>query len=127
MYWTVSTSLGQKLKFSFVCSLHLEMRSFGGGDWKMSVPNYLQDKLDVPEKMDLDIPDLPSGPLDVYRKKASFCWKDMVRFLDDEDTIAFKKRVFGVLKNDPSLPEYLAMIFLWSMLVKLPSSSVNSS
>ena len=34
--------------------------------------------------------DLPSGPLDVYRKKASFNWKDMLRFIDGEDNIIFK-------------------------------------
>lgn len=36
------------------------------------------------------LPDLPNGPLSGYRRKASFNWKDMVMFLDDEDIIAFK-------------------------------------
>lgn len=36
------------------------------------------------------IPDLPPGPLDVYRKKASFNWKEMVLFLDGEDVQEFK-------------------------------------
>lgn len=42
--------------------------------------------------MDLSakIPDLPSGPLDVYRKMASFNWKEMLRFMDGEEIIAFK-------------------------------------
>lgn len=48
-----------------------------------------------------DIPDLPSGPLDIYRKKASFNWKDMMRFLDGEEIIAFKQHVFQTLENDP--------------------------
>lgn len=67
----------------------------------MSVPRYSEDKFTPPEKMRPDLPDLPSGPLDVYRRRASFNWKDMVMFLDGEEIIAFKKRVFGVLENDP--------------------------
>ncbi|XP_075050483.1 peroxisomal acyl-coenzyme A oxidase 3 isoform X2 [Mixophyes fleayi] len=45
--------------------------------------------------------DLPSGPLCAYRRKASFNWKDMVMFLDDEDIIVFKKKIFSTLENDP--------------------------
>ncbi|XP_077333976.1 peroxisomal acyl-coenzyme A oxidase 3 [Lithobates pipiens] len=47
------------------------------------------------------LPDLPNGPLSGYRRKASFNWKDMVMFLDDEDIIAFKKKIFSTLENDP--------------------------
>lgn len=36
------------------------------------------------------IEDLPPGPLDVYRKKASFNWKDMVFFLEGEEIYALK-------------------------------------
>lgn len=36
--------------------------------------------------MDL-IPDLPSGPLDVYRKQASFNWKKMKLFLESPEDI----------------------------------------
>ena len=36
--------------------------------------------------------DFPSGPLDVYRKKASFDWKEMKMFLDGEDILRFKVR-----------------------------------
>lgn len=45
-----------------------------------------------PKKMDLSqgFPELPSGPLDVYRKRASFNWKEMLRFLEGEEIIAFK-------------------------------------
>lgn len=42
------------------------------------------------EKMDHAIEDLPPGPLDVYRKKASFNWKDMVLFLEGEEICALK-------------------------------------
>ncbi|KAM8899463.1 peroxisomal acyl-coenzyme A oxidase 3 isoform 1-T2 [Spinachia spinachia] len=45
--------------------------------------------------------DLPSGPLDFYRKKASFNWKDMVLFLEGEDIVAFKKHVLRTLEDDP--------------------------
>lgn len=34
--------------------------------------------------------DFPRGPLDVYRQKASFSWKDMLDFLEGEDIQAFK-------------------------------------
>uniref|UniRef100_A0AAX7SE61 Acyl-coenzyme A oxidase n=1 Tax=Astatotilapia calliptera TaxID=8154 RepID=A0AAX7SE61_ASTCA len=53
--------------------------------------------------MNRDVADLPSGPLDVYRNKASFSWKDMVRFIDGEDVYLFKvtQHVFRTLENDP--------------------------
>ncbi|XP_015200416.1 peroxisomal acyl-coenzyme A oxidase 3 [Lepisosteus oculatus] len=48
-----------------------------------------------------DLSDLPSGPLDTYRKKASFDWKEMVVYLDGEEILAFKQKVFRALENDP--------------------------
>ncbi|KAM5194440.1 peroxisomal acyl-coenzyme A oxidase 3 isoform 1-T4 [Mantella aurantiaca] len=47
------------------------------------------------------LPDLPNGALAEYRRKASFCWKDMARFLDDDDIVAFKSKIFSTLENDP--------------------------
>lgn len=47
------------------------------------------------------LPDLPNGPLNEYRRKASFNWKDMVLFLDDEEIVAFKNQIFSTLENDP--------------------------
>ncbi|XP_075713644.1 peroxisomal acyl-coenzyme A oxidase 3 isoform X2 [Rhinoderma darwinii] len=47
------------------------------------------------------LPELPNGPLNEYRRKASFYWKDMVMFLEDEDIAAFKKKIFSTLENDP--------------------------
>ncbi|KAF1380359.1 hypothetical protein PFLUV_G00162840 [Perca fluviatilis] len=47
------------------------------------------------------VADFPSGPLDIYRNKASFNWKDMLCFLDGEEIIAFKQQVFKALENDP--------------------------
>ncbi|XP_022603604.1 peroxisomal acyl-coenzyme A oxidase 3 [Seriola dumerili] len=51
--------------------------------------------------MDHEVADLPSGPLDIYRKKASFNWKDMLLFLDGEEILAFKHHVSRTLENDP--------------------------
>lgn len=42
------------------------------------------------KKMDHEIEDLPHGPLDIYRKKASFNWKDMIRFLDGDEIYALR-------------------------------------
>ncbi|KAM9295536.1 peroxisomal acyl-coenzyme A oxidase 3 isoform 2-T4 [Morus bassanus] len=47
------------------------------------------------------LPDFPRGPLCKYRKKASFNWKEMAVFLDGEDTIQFKNRIFSALESDP--------------------------
>lgn len=58
----------------------------------MSLPGVTDGKYILGEKMTLDIPDLPSGPMDIYRKKASFDWKDMMRFLEGDEIIAFKVR-----------------------------------
>ncbi|XP_078132010.1 peroxisomal acyl-coenzyme A oxidase 3-like isoform X2 [Sander vitreus] len=48
-----------------------------------------------------EVADFPSGPLDIYRNKASFNWKDMLCFLDGEEIIAFKQHVFKTFENDP--------------------------
>uniref|UniRef100_A0A9J8AQ47 Acyl-coenzyme A oxidase n=1 Tax=Cyprinus carpio carpio TaxID=630221 RepID=A0A9J8AQ47_CYPCA len=53
------------------------------------------------KKMDEGIPDIPSGPLDIYRKKASFSWKQMLQFLEGDEIIAFKQHVFRTLESDP--------------------------
>lgn len=45
------------------------------------------------KKMDNEVADLPSGPLDIYRKKASFSWKDMLRFIEGDESVAFKVAV----------------------------------
>ncbi|XP_056298630.1 peroxisomal acyl-coenzyme A oxidase 3 isoform X1 [Pseudoliparis swirei] len=51
--------------------------------------------------MDHGVADLPRGPLDLYRHKASFNWKDMLLFLEGEDIMAFKRQVFTALEGDP--------------------------
>lgn len=41
------------------------------------------------------LPDLPRGPLEAYRARASFCWKEMVLFLEGEDVLRLKVRLGG--------------------------------
>ncbi|XP_041820833.1 peroxisomal acyl-coenzyme A oxidase 3 [Chelmon rostratus] len=48
-----------------------------------------------------EVADPPSGPLDIYRKKASFNWKDMLYFIEDENVRTLKHHVFKTLENDP--------------------------
>ncbi|XP_068613419.1 peroxisomal acyl-coenzyme A oxidase 3-like [Brachionichthys hirsutus] len=50
--------------------------------------------------MDHKMADLPTGPLDLYRKKASFNWKDMLVFIEGEELHSFKQHVFKTLEND---------------------------
>ncbi|XP_052800713.1 peroxisomal acyl-coenzyme A oxidase 3-like [Mya arenaria] len=45
--------------------------------------------------------DFPPGPLDLYRSKASFNWKEMRMFLDGEDILRFKNKVWTTLERDP--------------------------
>ncbi|PVD31700.1 hypothetical protein C0Q70_07118 [Pomacea canaliculata] len=45
--------------------------------------------------------DFPAGPLDQYRSKASFSWKTMRLFLDGEDIIRYKDKVWTTLEQDP--------------------------
>uniref|UniRef100_G3WUH2 Acyl-coenzyme A oxidase n=1 Tax=Sarcophilus harrisii TaxID=9305 RepID=G3WUH2_SARHA len=47
------------------------------------------------------LPDLPKGPLCIYREKSSFSWKELLLFLEGEDMIIFKKRIFSAFENDP--------------------------
>ncbi|KAF7646834.1 hypothetical protein LDENG_00181690 [Lucifuga dentata] len=58
-------------------------------------------KSELEEEIDSIVDDLPSGPLDIYRKKASFNWKEMLFFIDGEEAIKFKKHMFTTLENDP--------------------------
>ncbi|KAJ3585758.1 hypothetical protein NHX12_014477 [Muraenolepis orangiensis] len=47
------------------------------------------------------VPDLPRGPLDMYRERASFNWKEMVVFVEGEENLEFKQHIFTTLENDP--------------------------
>jgi acyl-CoA oxidase len=43
----------------------------------------------------------PPGPLDIYRKKASFDWYEMKRFIDGEELLETKEHIWSVLAKDP--------------------------
>ncbi|GFG32146.1 hypothetical protein Cfor_06903 [Coptotermes formosanus] len=47
------------------------------------------------------VPDFPPGPLDLYRKQASFDWKKLKLFLEDEAIIEFKMKIWRTLEADP--------------------------
>ena len=47
-------------------------------------------KVDVHPSLDEILKDFPPGPLDRYRNKASFDWKQMKIFWDGEDCTLFK-------------------------------------
>lgn len=47
------------------------------------------------------ISDLPKGPLDVYRKRATFDWKSLKFNLEGEDCLQFQNRMWDVIKNNP--------------------------
>ncbi|XP_074641491.1 peroxisomal acyl-coenzyme A oxidase 3-like [Tubulanus polymorphus] len=65
--------------------------------------------------------DFPTGPLSVYRNAASFDWKQMKLFLEGEEIIKFKNKVWKFLRDDPlfnqsseriSLERYRELTFL---------------
>nr|CAD7256880.1 unnamed protein product [Timema shepardi] len=47
------------------------------------------------------LPDFPPGPLDVYRKQATFDWKKMRIFVETEDILKFKAHIWKTLESDP--------------------------
>jgi len=47
------------------------------------------------------LPEWPSGPLDRYRSKATFDWRQMKLLLEGEDVIRFKNRIWKAFENDP--------------------------
>lgn len=60
-------------------------------------------------------PDIPKGPLSVYRARASFSSKELLLFWDDQDVVEFKVRSCGVWLCLYSLTEvtFPALIALW--------------
>ncbi|XP_045690013.1 peroxisomal acyl-coenzyme A oxidase 3 isoform X2 [Phyllostomus hastatus] len=46
-------------------------------------------------------PDFPRGPLQAYRARASFSWKELALFWEGEDVLRFKKTIFSALEKDP--------------------------
>ncbi|XP_075400762.1 peroxisomal acyl-coenzyme A oxidase 3-like isoform X2 [Tenrec ecaudatus] len=68
------------------------------------------------------LPDPPQGPLQAYRARASFSWRDLLLFLEGEELLRFKRTIFEALEGDPlfekhgdaalPLEEYRALTFL---------------
>lgn len=50
--------------------------------------------------MDL-LKDFPPGPLDQYRQQASFDWKSLKVFMEDEKLLEFKLKLWKALEDDP--------------------------
>uniref|UniRef100_UPI00358E446A peroxisomal acyl-coenzyme A oxidase 3-like n=1 Tax=Myxine glutinosa TaxID=7769 RepID=UPI00358E446A len=47
------------------------------------------------------LPPLPAGPLDAYRRSASFDWRRLALFFVGEEVLRFQKRIWDVLEQDP--------------------------
>ncbi|XP_059473398.1 peroxisomal acyl-coenzyme A oxidase 3-like [Neocloeon triangulifer] len=47
------------------------------------------------------LPDFPPGPLDSYRKQATFDWKKLRLFIENEDLLKFKMSVWKTMEADP--------------------------
>ncbi|XP_071110971.1 peroxisomal acyl-coenzyme A oxidase 3-like isoform X2 [Haliotis cracherodii] len=63
-------------------------------------PEPYENKSDDVNNLDV-MKDFKPGPLDPYRKRASFDWKQMRLFIDGEDVIRFKNKIWKTLENDP--------------------------
>ncbi|KAF4530544.1 hypothetical protein B566_EDAN016997 [Ephemera danica] len=54
------------------------------------------------DENEIDIlPDFPPGPLDVYRNQASFCWKKLRLFMEEESLLRFKMKIWKTMEADP--------------------------
>eukprot|EP00057_Strongylocentrotus_purpuratus_P031918 XP_786081.3 PREDICTED: peroxisomal acyl-coenzyme A oxidase 3 [Strongylocentrotus purpuratus] len=57
---------------------------------------------DTTEKSIFNIlPDLPAGPLDIYRHKASFDWKQLKVAIEGEEALRFQYQVWKTMEEDP--------------------------
>ncbi|CAL1687763.1 unnamed protein product [Lasius platythorax] len=48
------------------------------------------------------IRDLPKGPLDAYRKRATFDWKSLKLTLESADGIRFQEKLWGLIRTNPA-------------------------
>lgn len=53
------------------------------------------------EFMNTEIDDFPPGPLDEYRSKASFNWKEMKYILEGEDVAKYQNYIWKTFEKDP--------------------------
>lgn len=47
------------------------------------------------------IPDMPIGPLDEYRKRAKFDWKELRLIFEDENQLRLKYKTWNKMEADP--------------------------
>ena len=57
-------------------------------------------KIEGPPPPDF-LEDFPPGPLDLYRKNASFHWRNMAVLMEDESILRFKFKVWKIMEQDP--------------------------
>nr|XP_048704940.1 peroxisomal acyl-coenzyme A oxidase 3 isoform X2 [Caretta caretta] len=74
--------------------------------FKMASTSDLKEATCHQSSWDMLLPDFPEGPLCEYRKRASFSWKEMAVYIDEEDLIQFKNRIFSAFENDPVFARY---------------------
>lgn len=55
----------------------------------------------LPQDVNQLMPNWPSGPLDVYRSKATFDWRRLKITMEQEDVIRMKAQVFQRLEQEP--------------------------
>ncbi|CAL8109772.1 unnamed protein product [Orchesella dallaii] len=60
----------------------------------------MSDLLERANQLDF-LKDFPEGPLDAYRKQATFNWKVMTLVMEAENVLKFKHKVWSTLENDP--------------------------
>lgn len=47
------------------------------------------------------LPDMPTGPLDEYRKRAKFDWKQLRLIFEDESLLRLKYKTWNKIEADP--------------------------
>ncbi|KAF4530545.1 hypothetical protein B566_EDAN016998 [Ephemera danica] len=57
--------------------------------------------MDDKEDTVLQLEDYPSGPLDEYRRQASFNWKRFKVYIENEALLKFKLKIWNVMEDDP--------------------------
>ncbi|GAB6023201.1 acyl-Coenzyme A oxidase, variant 2 [Chamberlinius hualienensis] len=63
---------------------------------------------EIPSREDLEdvshrlIPNMPKGPLDIYRNRASFNWKQMKCILEGRDMLELENKIWTFLQEDPA-------------------------
>lgn len=81
-------------------SIHFKNASKHGLDPAVVVPGTESEEHQDVNSLEI-MRGFPPGPLDAYRKKASFDWKEMRMFLDGEDILRFKNKIWTALEKDP--------------------------